>query len=233
MITKRITFLALLALPVLVGPLAAAGSPTTAASPMTAHLACTEPMTNGGFEAGVAPWESVSAGGYTLISPILPYTGEMGAVLAAYNNADDELAQAITLPGGTTAVLRFWWQMMTQEVNHPRDTLDITITPIGGGAPVTLRRITDGDTADSWQLAVLDLTPYAGQKVRLVFHAQTDGQQPTDFYLDDVSVEACPGRGTATPTPSVTAPPSPTKTATPTATQTAAQRRVYLPLLLR
>ena len=187
-------------------------------------------MTNGGFESGSAPWETVSAGGYTIISPVLPHTGQWGAVLGAYDSANDELAQTLTLPAGTTLTLRFWWQMTTLEANHPWDTLDVTVTPASGGTPVRLLRITDGNLAGAWQQAVLDLTPHAGQSIRLSFRAETDSDRPTDFYLDDISMEACPGSGT---TPTVTVTPSPTRTVTPTATRIATQRRVYLPLVLR
>ena len=200
--------------------------PLRAAAP----VACTEQVTNGDFESGSAPWETVSAGGYTIISPVVPHTGQWGAVLGAYDSANDELAQTITLPAGTTLTLRFWWQMTTQEADHPWDTLNITLAPTSGGISVRLLRITDGDPAGAWRQAVLDLTPHAGQSVRLSFRAQTDSDRPTDFYLDDISMEACPGSGT---TPTVTVTPSPTRTVTPTATRIATQRRVYLPLVLR
>jgi hypothetical protein len=203
-----------------------AARPLRAATP----AACTEQVSNGGFESGSDPWQTVSAGGYTILSPILPHTGQWGAVLGAYDNANDELAQTITLPAGTTPTLRFWWQMTTQEADHPWDTLNVTITPAGGGTPVLLRQITDGDTSGVWQQAVVDLASYAGQSMRLSFRAQTDSDRPTDFYLDDISVEACPGSAT---TPTVTVTPSPTRTATPTATRIATMRRVYLPLVLR
>ena len=108
--------------------------------------------------------------------------------------------------------------------------LEVTVTPAGGGTPVLLRRLTDGDTPGIWQQASLDLTLHAGQSVRLAFRAQTDSDPPTDFYLDDISVEACPGTGI---TPTVTVTPLPTATVTPTAPRTAMPHRVYLPLVLR
>ncbi len=198
-----------------------------------AGSACIEQVTNGGFESGSASWQTVSVGGYALISRILPHTGEWGAVLGAYNSANDELSQTVTLPVGATLTLRLWWQMTTSEVNHPWDELNVTITPIGGGTPVRLLRITDGDPTGVWQQAVLDLTPHAGQTVRLSFRATTDSDRPTDFYLDDIGIEACPGVATATPT--VTTTPSPTQTATPTptATQPASPRHIYLPVVVR
>ncbi len=225
MMARRLIFFALVAISLIAVPLV--GRPLHAASP----AACVEQVINGGFESGTTPWQTVSAGGYDLVSQILPYTGQWGAYLGGYNNANDALSQDVTLPAGTSITLRFWWHMTTQETNHPWDTLDVTITPVSGGTPVLLRRITDGDTQGVWQQAILDLTPRAGQSVRLAFRAQTDSDRPTDFYLDDISVETCPGTVTATPT--LTATPSPTQTATPTVTQTPTRRRVYLPLVLR
>ena len=100
-------------------------------------------------------------------------------MLGAYDNANDELAQTLTLPTGTTLTLRFWWQMTTLEANHPWDTLDVTVTPAGGGTPVRLLRITDGDPAGVWQQAVLDLSPHAGQSgAALLPHGQPTATGP-------------------------------------------------------
>ena len=50
---------------------------------------------------------------------------------------------------------------------------------------------------------MVDLSAYAGQRVKLVFLAQTNATTPTLFRLDDVSLRVC------------------------------LERRLYLPLLLR
>jgi hypothetical protein len=215
-----------------------------------ATSACTEQAINGGFEAGDTGWQTTSAGGYVIISQILPHEGQWGAYLGGYNNANDELAQVVTLPSGATLAMQFWWQMMTQETTHPWDALDVTITPAGGGTAVHLLTITDGSATAAWQQAAVDLTPFAGHTMRLAFRAETDTDRPTDFYLDDISLEACSTTTpTATPTatatlietatPTVMSTHTPTATATasptPTATLTPAARRslVYLPLVLR
>ena len=227
---RRIVVPGFLALTLILLPLAA--PPLRAAAP----IACTQQVTDGGFESDGSAWQTTSAGGYALISRVLPHTGEWGAVLGAYNSANDELSQTVTLPAGATLTLRLWWQMTTSEANHPWDDLNVTLTPVDGGTPVRLLRITDGDPTGVWQQAVLDLTPHAGQTVRLSFRATTDSDRPTDFYLDDIGIEACPGAATATPTPrttpTLTATLSPTQTATPTPTQTTVQRHIYLPLVL-
>jgi hypothetical protein len=83
--------------------------------------------------------------------------------------------------------------MTTEETSHPCDTLDVNVIPTGGTA-TRLLRLTDGDIAGSWQEVTLYLTPFAGQVVRLAFDVRTDQDRPTDFFLDDVSVEACASR---------------------------------------
>ncbi len=220
-------------------PLAHAGNPS----------ACAEQVADGGFEAGGTAWQSTSLGGFALISQLMPHTGVWGAYLAGYNNADDELAQVVSLPAGATITLRLWWQVTTEETTHPWDTLDVTLTPAGGGATVRLLRLTDGSITDSWQQVVVDLSAYAGGDWRLAFRGRTDADRPTDFYLDDINIEACAAASatpTATPTPSATPtatlapsatptatalPPIPTPTTTATPTQV--WRRLYLPLIER
>lgn len=244
--------LALMFLVLVIALAALAISPARAAGP----LACAEQVADGGFEAGGAAWQTTSLGGYSLLSQLLPHTGAWGAYLGGYNNANDELAQVVSLPAGAAIALRLWWQVTTEETTHPWDTLDATLTPAGGGTAIRLLRLSDNSVTGSWQQATVDLSAYAGQTWRLAFRARTDDNRPTDFYLDDVSIEAC-GATTATPTapasptetpsptatPTVTAAPftatptatvaPPTATPTATYTPTVTERRTYLPLIVR
>jgi hypothetical protein len=158
---------------------------------LAAPQACTEQVANGGFESSGPEWQTTSGGGYALISHILPRTGEWGAYLGGYNNAYDELAQIVTIPAGSASKLRFWWQMSTLESTHPWDSLEVKVAPAAGGAATRVFLITDGSVANDWQEAVVDLTSYAGQSLRLSFRAATDSDRATDFYLDDISLEAC------------------------------------------
>ena len=112
----------------------------------------------------------------------------------------------MNLPAGQGVTLRLWWYMLTVETTHPRDTLDVSVK-FSGGQEVGVLHITDGDTPSAWQQAVIDLSSYAGQSVRIKFRATTDANRPTTFYVDDVSVQTCTG-GTDTSTPSVTHTPS-------------------------
>ena len=201
---------------------------TFTASPRVAPSACSELVVNGGFESGATGWQIKTNGSVALIGSTLPHAGLLGAILGARNDAQDELEQEINLPAGQSVMLRFWWHMLTAETTHPRDTLDVLVKP-SGGQEVGILQITDQDTSGAWQQAMLDLSSYAGQSLRIKFRAITDANRPTDFYVDDVSVQTCTG-GTETSTPSVTHTPSasvsPTSTSTPKA-------RIYLPLISR
>jgi len=201
------------------GLLVIVGSLTQAAS-----SSCSELIAEGGFEAGGAAWQTRSSGGYALISSLHPHSGLIGAYLGGYDNADDELAQTINLPADSVVSLTFWWQITTEETSHPWDTLDVTVLPVGAAAPDRLLRLDDGAPAGVWQEAILDLSHYAGETIRLAFHARTDEDRPTEFYLDDVSVQAC---GASTPTVTPTA--RPASTSTPSMSSQASRR--YLPLI--
>ncbi|MGC8782550.1 MAG: choice-of-anchor J domain-containing protein [Anaerolineae bacterium] len=188
MAEEKANFMRYLAFCLLIGLSLTFGAPAAAQAPRPA--ACAELLVNGGLEDGAAGWQISSADGYPLLSQALPHTGQWGAFLAGYNEADDRLAQAVALPAGQTSTLRFWWQARTDETDHSWDTLDVEITP-AGAAPIRLQRITDADAGGGWQQATFDLSAYAAQTVTLSFHAQTDFDRPTDFYLDDISLEAC------------------------------------------
>ena len=201
---------------------------TFTASSRVAPSACSELVVNGGFESGATGWQIKTNGSVALIGPTLPHAGLLGAILGARNDAQDELEQEMNLPAGQSVMLRFWWHMLTAETTHPRDTLDVLVKP-SGGQEVSILQITDENTPGAWQQAMLDLSSYAGQSLRIKFRAITDANRPTDFYVDDVSVQTCTG-GAATSTPTVTHTPSATVSPTSTSTPKA---RIYLPLISR
>jgi hypothetical protein len=51
-----------------------------------------------------------------------------------------------------------------------------------------IQRLSDGDMTDSWQPTTADLSDYAGQTLQLVFSATSGRVGPTEFFVDDVSV---------------------------------------------
>ncbi len=77
-----------------------------------------------------------------------------------------------------------------------------------------------------WNPGAADLSAYAGQTVKVRFQAKNDMNNPTSFFVDDVSAQACAASNTPSPTLSPTNTPTPRPTATPGA-------RLYLPVILK
>jgi hypothetical protein len=191
-------------------------------------------LTNGDFEAGASGWAQSSAGGYNLISNFNPRTGKLGAYLGGYNNANDQLSQVVALPAdGSSLTLRLWWSLTTQETAGTFDFMAVALGRPDGSLLAELTRIDNTRPADLWTQADFDLDAYAGQTVVVGFTARTDATNPTHFFVDDVSLAACPPV-TPTVTSTPTASSTPLATATPTMTPTATPARGtpgYLPYI--
>jgi hypothetical protein len=117
----------------------------------------------------------------------------------------------------------------------------VQLLRVDGGLVATLATY-DNESAQAWDWnpAEIDLAAYAGQTLQLRFWARNDANNPTSFFVDDVSVQSCPTGGTSTPTlpPTVTRTftPSPTLSVTPGPSPTPTSTppyRLYLPLVLR
>ncbi len=146
-----------------------------------------EAIVNGGFENGTSPWSQSSSGGYQLIDQTLPHTGAFSAYLGGYNNANDAIYQAITVPSDGT--LTYWWYMSTEETSGPYDYLRVQLTNTSGGVLATLRTWSDRSGEGTWRQDSISLASYAGQTVRVLFNATNDSYAPTAFFVDDVSVK--------------------------------------------
>ena len=145
---------------------------------------CSELVSNGGFESGLAPWGSSGAAGR---GP--GRTGAWGGRLGGQDNAYGELIQWIYLPAGASpAPWEFWWRAEAAG-QQPGDILRALIQA-PDEEPVLLTLPAVG-ALNTWQHAAVDLSPYAGKGFFLSFGATTDASVPTTFRVDDVSVKAC------------------------------------------
>ena len=169
--------------------------PLMGSQPVVQVDGCTELVSNGGFEAGHMGWTQSSSGGFVLIGNDNPFTGTAGAYLAGVNDADDRLEQAVWLPPEAAAIsLRARWSMATEETAGVFDTLAFSlIRP--DGSTIALAKVDNTAEPGLWrELRVL--APYiAGQQFKFRVQAQTDASNPTAFFLDDVSLLACPTAG--------------------------------------
>ena len=165
---------------------------TTASHSASTSMNCSELVVNGGFETGSQGWTQMSAGGYDLISDFNPFTGVWGAYLGGIDDAEDRLSQTVNLPAGTTSItLHAWWSIATTETGGAFDWMTLSLLRPDGTLLSELLRVNDSAEPNVWDEVSVDLVPFAGQQVILQGQARTDGSNPTDFYLDDVSITAC------------------------------------------
>jgi hypothetical protein len=158
-----------------------------------APIACAELISNGGFEAQGTGWTQSSVGGFDLISTFYPRTGSWGAYLGGANNADDRVSQQIIVPSNPISVsLTAWWAIATEEPGAGFDRMTISLLQPNGALLQDLFTVDSSATVNLWDQAEADLTQYAGQTIVLRFRATTNASSPTDFYVDDISVVACP-----------------------------------------
>lgn len=166
-------------------------TPTQTPTPTPTQGGSTQLITNGGFESGSTGWTEASSGGYELIDTTRPHSGAKGAYLCGYNNCTDSLYQTITIPSSVTSVsLTFYDYISTTETSHSYDFFKVQVRNTSGTVLATLQTLSDGSGLNSWYKSTLSLTSYKGQTVRIYFLATNDSSNPTDFFLDDVSVIA-------------------------------------------
>jgi hypothetical protein len=152
---------------------------------------CTNLVADSSFESG-AGWQSTTSGDYALLGNFQARTGVQAAHLAGIDNANDQLTLPLTLPADKPRVtLTFWWQIQSEEESGEFDGLSVLVADAGGNILRSLLTLGSSSAANQWQQSTVDLSGYTGQSIQLKFAAQTDNTLVTDFFVDDVTVEAC------------------------------------------
>lgn len=192
-----------------------------APTPSHADTGCQELIVNGGFESGHEGWSQYTSSTFDVISPYYPHAGENSAWLVALNGEEGWISQPLTIPAGATDLrLDYWWSLVTAEnPGGEFDFLRVQLLRVDNTLVATLATYSN-ESAESWlwNPARADLSAYAGQVVQIRFYAKNDMNRETNFFVDDVSLQACPAGGTWTPTATATR----TRTASPTPTATQA-----------
>lgn len=149
----------------------------------------TQLITNGGFESGQSPWVESSSGGYQLVDSTLPHSGSYSAYLNGYNSSTDLIYQTVSIPStATSATLTFWTYVSTTETSHAYDYFYAQVRNTSGSTLATLLTLNDG-TASGWVQHSYNLTNYKGQTIQIAFKGTNDYSNPTDFFVDDVSLQ--------------------------------------------
>jgi hypothetical protein len=169
------------------------GPTRTPAPPATpAPGQCRDILVDGDFESGLDSWDF---GGEIVLRNTSGVGGHYAASFLGRNNVTAHLAQAVTVPGGTTSLfLSFRWKMETAEgpneyYDEPSDLLEFGSGRRGSGKHV--ETISHLSGRDSWRLTAHEVPVEAASGVW--FEASGDRRNATRFYVDDVQLLACNG----------------------------------------
>jgi hypothetical protein len=191
------------------------GTPT--ATP-TASPTCTpgDVIGNGGFETGsFSPWVILDQNAAPVVTNTQAHSGTFSGYAGDAPDGfcgfpgtealgDSSFYQQFTVPAGG-GTLSFWhWDCTTDTIAF--DWQDAYITDTNGNILQTIfHQCSDNE---AWVQQTVNMTPYAGQTVRLKFLVHEDGfGDLTGMYVDDVSLPGQCGSPSPTATPSGTPPP--------------------------
>jgi hypothetical protein len=147
-------------------------------------------IVNGGFETGsFSPWVIDGTHPTPVVINGVAHSGNRSAFLGSNSPpaepfGDSSLYQQVTVPAAGRATLVYWWMAGTYDVPF-FDFQDAYVTNTSGTILATISH-TCIETA-GWVQTAFDMTPYAGQTVRIKFLVHEDGSSdPTWMYVDDV-----------------------------------------------
>jgi hypothetical protein len=158
--------------------------------------AATAQITNGGFETGdLTGWTISATNPMPSASNGQANSGSFSGLLGTPGGfgteplGDSSIYQGFTVPGGTSSLNFSYWTSTTDSIIF--DWQDAYLQDAGG---TTLATIFHECTNHGWTPVNFDLTPYAGQSVRIAYLVHQDGfGDLTAMYVDDVSVVPAPG----------------------------------------
>jgi hypothetical protein len=159
------------------------------------------------YEAGNDGW-TLSGGAARVAAPAAGH-GSFSLRLGGGASTTHEATIDVAVPAGASrAEWSYFWYMTTDEVAASGWHFDFNYAEVRNtsGAPLAVFDVRD----DSWREAAwmdqqnIDLTPWAGQTVRLAFRGTNDSSLVSSFYLDDVAFTTCSGGGGGNTPPTVT-----------------------------
>ncbi len=149
-------------------------------------------ISNGGFESGTSPW--VLSGQVVRSTGSFPHSGVAYMILTGVNNSSGTLYQTVTIPSGTSPNLNFWLNITTSEAQGAAifDRLFIEVRNTSGTLLATLATFSNQNSGTAGVYVLrgpYSLSGFAGQTVRIQFRGTNDVTLPTNFRVDDVSVQ--------------------------------------------
>ncbi|HLF02338.1 MAG TPA: M4 family metallopeptidase, partial [Anaerolineales bacterium] len=187
--------------PVATTPPNAQVNPTPA--PVTT-AGCTELVGNGTFEGSrPAPWTERTNLGAPIIAEEFPRTGRKSAWLGGTDQESFQyIYQDISIAANMRGVTLTYWHYVEENVNPgaPDAEFNALLADTSGNVIADLEKFVSSEPDTGWAQSAIDLSEYAGKKVRLAFTADMVRGNLSNFFVDDVSVSGCTSGGATTPT---------------------------------
>jgi hypothetical protein len=158
---------------------------------------CHQYVTNGGFEDGAQGWQRSSN---VVIDNSYPHWGNQGATLGSGNGQSYYLYQEVTVPSSFShsPTLALYFNIDSEDSDViAYDFLRIQVRDPDGRLLRSLDEINNiryywRSPPDAWQPLTWDLSDFAGQTVLIYLSADTNNDLTTHWYIDTVSLTACP-----------------------------------------
>jgi len=153
---------------------------------------CTNALVNPGFETGTTPW--TISGQVTLSTGSFPHSGTAYMILNGVNSSTGTLFQTVTVPTNGCSNLSFWLNITTSEAAGASvfDRLFIEVRSTTGTLLATLATFSNQNSGTAGVYVLrgpFNLSSFAGQTVRIQFRGTNDITLPTNFRVDDVSLQ--------------------------------------------
>ncbi|MFL6196481.1 MAG: S8 family serine peptidase [Thermoanaerobaculia bacterium] len=148
-------------------------------------------VTDSTFESGNDGWTLSNA---VRVAAPAPGHGAFSMQLVGANSTVSEVSRTLTLPNRHRAEATFFLYVTTTEFLGTRGN-DTTIVEVRDAAGVNLAVLElhdGGDLTGVWMPQRVDLTPWAGMTIQLIFRARTNDKYPATFWIDDIQVKTCP-----------------------------------------
>ena len=183
----------------------------------TANFCDSALIQNEGFESGsFPPWAIDGFSNPPVVTTDNPHSGTFsvlaGRVSGPEPNGQSSFYQQFG-PVPANAILSFWhWDYTTDTITF--DWQDAYITNTSGQILQTIFH--QSENGQTWINTTVDMTPYAGQTVRVKFLVHQNGAgDGTGMYVDDVVLATPCGAPSPTPTPTPRETPTPRPRPTP------------------
>lgn len=153
---------------------------------------CTNAIVNPGFETGTTPW--TVSGQVTRSTGSFPHSGTAYMILNGVNSSTGTLFQTVTVPSNGCTNLSFWLNITTNEAQGAAifDRLFIEVRSTTGTLLATLATFSNQNSGTAGVYVLrgpFNLSSFAGQTVRIQFRGTNDITLPTNFRVDDVSLQ--------------------------------------------